>query len=113
MNLNQYTDKIIKILKETPIDKHHTIWEIFINDKEIKKYRNLSKTHLKLLDTVFLADIQKMKQKDIIDLWMYTEDCYNHNSLYIHDTPEYEGDIVSDIKNEMIQLIVCDIVQLH
>jgi len=113
MNLNQYTDKIINILKKTPVDKHHAIWDIFINDIEIKKNSDLNKAHLKLLDTVFLTDIQKMKQKDIIDLWEYTEDCDIHNSLYIHETPEYDGNIVSDIKNEMIQLIVCDIIQLH
>lgn len=110
MNINQYTDRIIKLLKKTPVDHHHTIWEMFINDKKIKE-GNFAKVHIELINTVFMADIEKMKQEEILDLWRHTENCYIHGTSlpFMAEPPEYEGDIIQDIKNEMIELILCDI----
>lgn len=108
MNINSYTDRIIAILKKTPVDSHHSIWDTFCNDDGIKN-NNLNNSHIALLDTVYMDDIQKLKQEDIINLWKCTEDGCIHDCSYLDDPPEYEGDIISDIKNEVIQLIVCDI----
>ena len=111
MNLNQYTDKIIKILKETPANNQHTIWDVFVNDKEIRNRRNFSKINIELLDRVFLTDLKKMKKEGVTDLWKHTENCYIHESSspFMEETPRYEGDFILDIKNELIQLIVLDI----
>ncbi len=111
MNLNQYTDKIIKILKETPANNQHTIWDVFVNDKEIINRRNFSKINIELLDRVFLTDLKKMKKEGVTDLWKHTENCYIHESSspFMEETSKYEGDIILDIKNELIQLIVLDI----
>jgi hypothetical protein len=114
VNLNQYTDKIIKILKETVADGQNTIWEIFISDQEIKNTGMLSKAHIELLDTIFMSSIKKMKQEDVIELWKYTDDCYIHESSHvITGISEYDGNITSDIKNELIELLLCDIRMLH
>ncbi len=115
MNLNQYTDKIIKILKETPANNQHTIWEVFVNDKEIRNGIVFSKTNIELLDKVFLADIKKMKKEDATDLWKHTENCYIHelSTPFMEETSRYEGNVILDIKNELILLIVCDIQELY
>jgi hypothetical protein len=114
MNLNQYTDKIIKILKETPADNQYTIWEVFVNDKEIRNGGVFSEDNIELMDAVFLTDIRKIKKKGAIDLWKHTENCYIHevSAPFMEDPPEYEGDIILDIKNELIQLMVLDIQEL-
>ncbi len=111
MNLNQYTDKIIKILKETPANNQHTIWEVFVNNKEIRSIRKFSKINIELLDKVFLTDLKKMKKESVVDLWKHTENCYIHelSSPFMEETSRYEGDIILDIKNELIQLIIMDI----
>jgi 6-phosphogluconolactonase/glucosamine-6-phosphate isomerase/deaminase len=113
MNINQYTDKIIKTLKETPADDHNTIWEVFLNDERVIKNRNFTKDNIQLLDTVFLSDIKTMKKEDIIHLWRYTDECDIHESLYTDVVPEYKGNIILDIKNEIVNLILCDIWLLH
>ena len=110
MNLNQYTDKIIKILKETVADGQNTVWEIFISDQEIKNTGMLSKAHIELLDPIFMSSIKKMKQEDVIELWKYTDDCYFHDlSNFTTGISEYDGNITSDIKSELIDLLLCDI----
>jgi hypothetical protein len=110
MNLNQYTDNIIKILKETPANNQHTIWKVFINDKEIRNRRNFSQINIDLLDRVFLTDLKKIKKEGVTDLWKHTENCYIHESSspFMEETSRYEGDIILDIKNELMQLIVLD-----
>lgn len=108
MNLNQYTDRIILILKQIPTDRYDSIWEACCNDDEIGNNK-LNKTNIELLDMVFKDDIQKLKQENIINLWKCTDDGDVHECSYLGDPPEYEGDILFDIKNEIIQLIMLDI----
>jgi len=57
MNINSYTDRIITILKKTPVDSHHSIWDTFCNDNGIKN-NNLNNSHIALFDTVYMDDIQ-------------------------------------------------------
>ena len=115
MNLNQYTDKIIKILQKTPANNQHTVWEVFTNDKEIRNKRKFSKINIELLDKVFLTDLKKMKKEGVIDLWKHTENCCidQLSTPFMEETSRYEGDIILDIKDELIQLIVLDIQMLY
>ena len=52
-----------------------------------------------------------MKKEAVTDLWKHTENFYIHESSspFMEETSRYEGDIILDIKNELIQLIVLDI----
>lgn len=114
--LNHYADKIIKILKKTSATNQQTIWEVFINDSEIRGSGEFSKINIKLLDKVFLTDIKKMKKEAVVNLWENTEDGYIHvgaSSPFMEESLAYEGDIILDIKNELIELIVLDIQELY
>lgn len=107
MNLNQYTDKIIKILKGTSVDGI-TIWDIYGNDEDFRK-NNLTKRHIELFDSVYMQDIKKLTKEKVIDLWKGTDACYFHEVSCFEETPEYEGDIFLDIREEILPLIALDI----
>lgn len=98
----------ITILKKTPTDSHHSIWETFCNDDEIDN-SNFNESHIEILDAVFEDDIQKLKQEDIINLWKCTEDGVIQECSYLDDPPKYNGNIILDIKNEVFELILLDI----
>ena len=108
MNANEYTDKIVEILKKTLVDNSLTIWDVFCDDKDFRKC-NFGDSHIELVNSVYLIDIQKMNQEDVIELWKSTEDGCIHEISYFGDTPEYDGDMISDIRDEILPLIALDI----
>ena len=108
MNVNEYTDKIVEILKRTLVDNSLTIWDVFCDDKDFRKC-NFSDSRIELINSVYLIDIQKMNQEDVIKLWKSTEDGFIHETSYFGDTPEYDGDMISDIRDEILPLIALDI----
>jgi len=108
MNLNQYTDRIISILKKTSNDSTNSIWETLCKNYKICN-NSFNKSSTETLDSVFNNDIHKLKQEDIIDIWECTDDGDVHICSYLGDPPEYEGDIILDIKNEIFSLITIDI----
>lgn len=109
MSINNHTTLIVKLLKKTQVDDDKTIWDVFGQDKEFRNY-NFNKQHLELFDTVYLDSIKKMKQTDIIALWSGTEDAYLHSiSRPFQEPPPYEGDMIADIRDEIMPLISLDL----
>ena len=109
--MKQYADKIVRTLKEAPANDHQSIWDVFVNDKEIRLGCGLSEINMKLFDEVFQNDINGMTKERVVDLWESTGDCYifEESSPFRDENSVYDGDIVVDIKEELIPLIILDI----
>ena len=111
MTLNEYTTIIVKLIKETKNSEggnHSTIWDACVNNQKLNGTK-FDEHHIQLFNTVFLENINSLKEEDIVEIWESTDFGGQYKSGFFGESPKYDGDMVSDIGEEVIPLVNLDI----
>ena len=111
MTINQYTTIIVKLLKETKMQEGSsqlTIWDACVNHQKLNGTK-FDENHIQLINSVFLENINSLKDEDVVEIWSSTDFAGYYESGFFDEAPKYDGDMISDISEEIIPLVHIDI----
>ena len=111
MTLNEYTTILVKLLKETKTPegiKHPTVWDACSNNQKLNGTK-FDECHIQLFNTVFHENINSLTDEEVVEIWKSTDFGGYYESGFFGDAPKYDGNMISDIREEVIPLINLDI----